>query len=103
MVAESVENIPDTEMRLSFVISGNILDECIPTLRAVYLENDFIRELVKYVKIVQQVYDTDSCRAIGEKRNSFVLFTGDEQELGCFWVAKVLLMFKMSVSGVSKS
>lgn len=50
-----------------------------------------------YEKEVQKIYATDQFRSFDDKRNTFGVVPSSEEEAVGVWVAKVLLLFQISV------
>lgn len=63
----------------------------------------FYRSIGNKLKGTLQGFVTDSFNSSGEEKNSFVLVSGGGEEAGDFWVAKVLLLFRIGVRGSNKS
>lgn len=68
-------------------------------MRVVDFEHGLTKKVAKYVRSLQRVFSTHWFGSSGEKRNSFVLFSGGAEEDGGQWSAQVLLLFRIVVAG----
>lgn len=66
-------DVPYTELQLTFLITGYMVEGCRWTVQNDNLRKTFIKKPAAYVKHFPRVFRTESYRSFHEKRNSFVL------------------------------
>lgn len=72
-------------------------------LWGVDLKKGFARAPIKYERVVQRVFETDSFETSGDTRNSFVLSSGGGDEGCSLWAGKLLLSFRISARTSNES
>lgn len=103
VAVECDENVPDTAVWLTFLKSGYVIAGYIQTLRDFDSEKRFISVPVKYGRRLWRVFATDNFGSSGEKWNTFVIFSDGGEEGGRIWVAKLLPLFRLSLSWSNES
>lgn len=89
---------------MAIIFEIGIYAGCVdPDLRDGDLEKECIRKLGDYTKRQQRVFSTDRFGPTREKRNSFALASSGGGEGNGLGVAKLLLLFQMSVRGDSEN
>lgn len=69
----------NTEVPLTFVKSGYLMEGYILTIQYVDLDNVFIIEPVEYERRVKRAFATDMFGSSCPKKNNIVLFSGGER------------------------
>lgn len=104
VAAEQDGFVSDTKVRLSFVKSGYLKQEYIPTVRYFYLDSKFIiRNPVECEIGAQRVLGMDSLRFSGVQRNMFVPVSGAKEYVGGLGGEKILPQFGIGVKWSNES
>lgn len=91
-------NVPDTKLRLTFLTSGYQSRGYTKTVQDTDLERGLIKKLVVYDRTNQKELAKDKFWSFEDERNSLGMVPGSEETGNGLWAARVLLIFRITVT-----
>lgn len=97
LAAKCGKTVPETRVGLAFMKSEYLMRRCILTMMDGYLDEQFVIQPVRYQELSYRLFFWDSLRSSGGETNGFLQASGSKEDDSSQWVAKVLLLFRISV------